>query len=73
VSYTLDPVGNRQSSTSSLKGISSGSFGYNPDDELTTDGYDLNGNTVSTGGNTFAYDSENRLISTNGGAVSLLY
>jgi RHS repeat-associated protein len=35
--------------------------------------YDANGNTTSTGGKTYAYDSENHLKSMNGGAVTLLY
>ena len=35
--------------------------------------YDSNGNTLTTGGKTFAYDSENRLKSMNGGAVSIVY
>jgi RHS repeat-associated protein len=32
-----------------------------------------NGNTLSTGGKVFAYDSNNRLKSLNGGVVTLLY
>jgi RHS repeat-associated protein len=73
VLYGLDPVGNRQSETSTLPGINSGSFGYNVDDELATETFDANGNTVATGGKAFAYDSENRLASMNGGSVSIIY
>jgi len=73
VGYTLDPVGNRKVETSTLGSLNPGSFNYNADDEATTDGYDLNGNTVSTGGKTFAYDSEDRMTSMNGGAVTMLY
>ncbi|MGA2649953.1 MAG: DUF2341 domain-containing protein [Terracidiphilus sp.] len=73
VSYSLDPVGNRLSDTSTLEGISSGSWGYNSDDEVSSESYDQNGNVKSTGGKTFAYDSENHLISMNGGAVSIVY
>jgi hypothetical protein len=69
----LDPVGNRLSTNSTLTGISSGSFSYNADDLLSTESYDANGNTVATSGKTLAYDSENRLKSMNGGAVTLLY
>jgi len=35
--------------------------------------YDANGNVTATGGKTFRYDTENHLISANGGAVTLLY
>ena len=46
---------------------------YNADDQLSTETYDANGNTLSTGGKTFAYDSENHLVLMNGGAVTLAY
>jgi RHS repeat-associated protein len=72
VSYGLDPVGNRTSDTSSLSGISSGSFSFNADDELASESYDQNGNVLATGGKTFAYDSQNELISM-GSTASLLY
>src|SRR6185437_9600402 len=42
-------------------------------DELTSDGYDLNGNTTSSDGHTYGYDFENRLVSKDGGAVTLVY
>jgi YD repeat-containing protein len=35
--------------------------------------YDANGNVTSTGSKNFIYDSDNRLKSMNGGAVTLLY
>jgi YD repeat-containing protein len=67
--YVLDPVGNRKSATSSLPGFNSGSFGYNADDELSTERYDADGNAWNSGGNYFAYDSDNELKSMNRGAV----
>jgi RHS repeat-associated protein len=75
VAYNLDPVGNRLSDSSSLAGISSGSFGYNADDEVSTETYDNNGNTLTTGGKSFTYDSENHLISmtASGTTVYLAY
>jgi YD repeat-containing protein len=73
VSYTLDPVGNRLSQSSNLSGINSASFSYNADDELTGEMYDANGNVTETGGKTFAYDSQNELVSTDGGAVTITY
>ena len=73
VNYSLDPVGNRLSDTSSLSGISPGSWGFNSDDEVSSESYDANGNVTATGGKTFAYDSENHLMSMNGGAVSIVY
>jgi len=73
VGYGSDPVGNRLTQTSTLPGISTGSFTYDPDDRLSTETYDNNGNTTATGARTFAYDFENRLKSINAGAVPILY
>jgi RHS repeat-associated protein len=66
-------MGNRLSAGSTLPGIASGTFVYNMDDLLSMETYDANGNTLSSGGKTFAYDSESRLKSMNGGAVALQY
>jgi len=73
VDYGLDPVGNRLSSTSSLPRISTSISGYDSDDLMSTESYDANGNTVTSGGRTFAYDSENRLTSMNNGGVTIIY
>ncbi len=73
VSYSLDPVGNRLTESSSLSGVNSGTFSYSVDDQLSTESYDSNGNTLATGGNAYGYDSENRLTSMNSGAVSIVY
>jgi RHS repeat-associated protein len=73
VAYGLDPVGNRLSINSTLNGVSSGSFSFNGDDLMGGESYDANGNTISTGGKTFAYDSENHLKTMNGGAVTIIY
>jgi RHS repeat-associated protein len=71
VGYGLDPVGNRQSQTSSIPGITSGAFTYDPDDRLNTETYDANGNTLTSGGRTFTYDFENRLKSMTEGTVAV--
>jgi RHS repeat-associated protein len=75
VAYGLDPVGNRLSDSSSLAGVNSGSFGYNADDEVNTETYDNNDNTLSTGGKSFTYDAENHLtgMSVSGTTVSIVY
>jgi RHS repeat-associated protein len=73
VSYGLDPVGNRSSETSSLSGISSGSFSFNQDDQLVGESYDSNGNVTASGGKTFSYNTENQLVSMNGAVVQLVY
>src|SRR5208283_4633355 len=80
VTYGLDPVGNRLSlglsTGSNLPGISPiqlNSISYDHDDRLSTETYDANGNTLTTGGKTFAYDFENRLKSLNGGTVTIQY
>ena len=66
-------MGNRQSENSSISGIPSGSFGYNTDDELSSETYDQNGNVLSAGAKTFNYDAENHLTNMNGGAVTIVY
>jgi YD repeat-containing protein len=48
-------------------------FSYGPDDTLLGETYDGNGNVTATGGKTFSYDSQNKLISANGGAVTVMY
>jgi RHS repeat-associated protein len=73
LTYVLDSVGNRRSRASTLPGLGAQSFSYDPNDELTSDGYDLNGNTTSSGGHIYAYDFENRLVSKDGDAVTLVY
>ena len=73
LTYGIDPVGNRSSRASTLAALEAQSFSYDPNDELTTDGYDLNGNTTSSGGHTYSYDFENRLVAKDGGAVTLVY
>ena len=73
VSYSLDPVGNRLSQASSLHNVPTVGFSYGPDDTLLGETYDGNGNVTATGGKTFSYDSQNELISANGGAVTVVY
>jgi len=48
-------------------------FSYNANDEIGGDTFDANGNTLTSGGHSFAYDFENRLISKDGGAVTITY
>jgi RHS repeat-associated protein len=72
-SYSLDPVGNRLSLNSSLPGINSGGFGYNADDEISSESYDANGNVLATGGKTYTYDAENHMTSANNGQVRMIY
>src|SRR6185312_11485944 len=73
VGYGLDPVGNRLSDTSSLTGVPSGSWGYNADDELSSETYDQDGNVTAADGKSFNYDSQNELVAMNGGAVQIMY
>ena len=73
LTYIIDPVGNRSSRTSTLATLGAQSFSYDANDELTNDGYDLNGNTTSSGGHTYGYDFENRLVSKDSGAVTVVY
>ena len=48
VGYSYDAVGNRTQMTSTLNAIPPGSFSYDANDQLTTDTYDANGNTISS-------------------------
>lgn len=68
VSYTYDAVGNRLTRDSTVAAVPSSTTTYNANDRSQNETYDLNGNTLSTAGATYAYDFENRLVSTNGGA-----
>jgi RHS repeat-associated protein len=71
VSYTYDAVGNRLQTTSTLAGVAAGAFTYDADDRLTSDTYDADGNTTSSGGIADVYDFENRLV--QHGAVTVVY
>ncbi|HMG75194.1 MAG TPA: RHS repeat-associated core domain-containing protein [Pyrinomonadaceae bacterium] len=72
-SYSYDPVGNRVNRSSAITPVPSQSSTYDANDRLTSDNYDNNGNTTSTGGNSYAYDFENHLTSLNGGSVRYIY
>jgi RHS repeat-associated protein len=71
--HSYDPVGNRLNRSSSIAPVLSQSSTYDPNDRLTSDGYDNNGNTTAAGGNNYGYDFENHLTSLNNGAVSYVY
>ncbi|HEY1646627.1 MAG TPA: RHS repeat-associated core domain-containing protein [Terracidiphilus sp.] len=73
VGYGLDPVGNRTSATSTIPGFAPVSGGFNQDDELASENYDLDGNAISSGVKTFNYNSQDQLVSMNGGAVQIVY
>ncbi len=73
VSYSLDPVGNRLSDLSTLGPVGSASTTYNADDQSQTEAYDASGDTTLTGGNSYAYNSWLKLVSMNGGQVTLAY
>ena len=73
LTYSIDPVGNRLTRTSTLTALGAQSFGYDVNDELTTDSYDANGNTTNSGGHTYTYDFENRLVTKDSGAVTVVY
>jgi RHS repeat-associated protein len=57
----------------SLASVPSGSWSYNRDDELSRETYDQDGNVTAANGKSFSYDSQNQLLSMNGGAVQMLY
>ena len=73
LTYSIDPVGNRLTRASTLAALGAQSFGYDANDELTTDSYDETATPPSSGGHTYGYDFENRLVSKDSGAVTVLY
>lgn len=73
VGYDYDPVGNRLERTSSLAPIPAQTFSYDANDRIGVETYDDNGNTqVTTEGRQFGYDTDNRLVSADGG-ISFVY
>ena len=72
LAYMLDPVGNRKSLTSTLAALQAESFTYDADDRISGDTFDSNGNTITSGGVTYTYDFEDRLLSTSNG-VTIVY
>ena len=73
VGYSYDPVGNRLNRTSSIARFRRRLQAYDANDRLSGDGYDNNGNTTASGGNSYTYDFENRLTALGGGLVSYVY
>jgi RHS repeat-associated protein len=73
LAYALDPVGNRLTRISTLPALGAQSFEYDANDQLASDAYDPNGNTIASAGNTYTYDFDNRLVAKNGGAVTIEY
>jgi RHS repeat-associated protein len=74
IGYTHDAAGNRLTRTSTVGPVTGQTFAYDANDRITTETFDLNGNTL-TGfdGETFEYDFENRLVAIGTGAVGLSY
>ena len=73
IGYSYDPVGNRLERTSTVAPVPPATYGYDANDRLLSDTYDANGNTTGSDGHTYAYDFENRLVSYDGGAVTMVY
>jgi RHS repeat-associated protein len=50
-------------------------FSYSPDDEVSSETYDANGNATQVGAKSFTYDSENHMMSmsTAGTSVNMIY
>ena len=74
LSYGFDAVGNRtnRTVTGSLN-LTNQPFTFNTNDWMTSDGYDNNGNTTSSFGNSYQYDVLNHLTNVNSGAVLIWY
>ena len=72
VGYVYDPVGNRRQKSSSLGGYPGTTSSYNPNDQLTSDTYDANGNTMQSLGLGYMYDFENHIVQA-GSNVTVVY
>ena len=71
-SYTLDPVGNRTGASSTSSGFTPRFGNYNPNDQLSSETYDPNGNVIGIpSGKSYVYDSENHMISMTHGSTSV--
>jgi len=76
--FTYDPT-NRLSRSSTIAGVTSTTQTYNVNDERTSDeGFDNEGDTTGTGGNTFTYDIVSKLtgatlVSPTAESISLTY
>ena len=73
LAYVYDSVGNRLSRTSDIAALPAQAFAYDADDRVASDTYDANGNLTATEGVRYRYDSENRLVDVNEGAVRFVY
>jgi RHS repeat-associated protein len=71
IGYTLDLVANRLQRSSTVAGVPATTLAYDPDDRLSSDTYDANGNTTVSGGITNAYDFMNHLI--QHGTITYVY
>jgi hypothetical protein len=58
--------------TSTLAALQSQTFNYDNNDRISGDTFDSNGNTLTSGGVTYTYDFEDRLLSTSSG-VQIAY
>jgi YD repeat-containing protein len=65
LAYSLDPVANRLSLTSTVAALTNQSSTNDAADRLASDTYDANGNTLSSSGNMFSYDFGDRLTQLN--------
>jgi RHS repeat-associated protein len=73
IGYQYDPGGNRLQRTSTVAPVPPASYSYDANDRLGMDTYDADWNTITSSGSTYGYDFENRLISQNAGAVTIVY
>ncbi len=73
ITYKYDAVGNRTNRSSSVSGVGALGLTLNSNDQLTSDGYDANGNTTNSASISYKYDAENHLTNYNNGAAVYVY
>jgi RHS repeat-associated protein len=73
LNYSYDLVGNRTNRHSTVSGLGNQAFSYTPNDWLSSDTSDANGNTIASASNTYQYDPLNRITNVNNGQVLIGY
>lgn len=82
IGYQFDPVGNRTNRASTIGALPATSYQYNTNDWLATDGYDnlpggdsnpSNGNTTTSGTNSYGYNVLNQMLNANYPAIQMAY
>ncbi|HEX7183230.1 MAG TPA: RHS repeat-associated core domain-containing protein [Thermoanaerobaculia bacterium] len=73
IRYAYDAVSNRLSRVSTIAAVPGATYAYDPNDRLTSDTYDANGNTLRSEDRRFEYDFEDHLQKLVDGNQTFVY